>query len=115
MRQVRDDLRDAQQLASGPVERIRGGVRGVPLRDHVVMRHIGPRETRRDEIRHGGVVLRALAVHRVEESVPRKLRVERESNEAALEPVVNGERKRVCHVRIDRGLAVAVEQIQEPA
>ena len=41
--------------------------------------------------------------------------MEVEPDEPALEPVVDGERKRGADVGIDRGLVVAVEQVQEAA
>ena len=62
-----------------------------------------------------GIAHRAFAVHRVEQPVPREFRVEVESDEPALQPVVDREREGGADVRVHGGLVVAIEQVQEPA
>ena len=54
-------------------------------------------------------------MHRVEQPVPREFRVEVESDEPALQPVVNREREGRTDVRIHRRLVVAIEQVEQPA
>ena len=106
---------DAQQLAPGALEGVGGRVGRVPLGDDVVVGHVGRREARRDEVGRRRVAHRALAVHRVEQAVPRELRMEGEADEPALQPVVDGERERRGDVGIHRRLIVAIEQVQEAA
>ena len=57
----------------------------------------------------------ALGVHRVEQAVSRELRMKGEPDESALQPVVDGKRKRRGDVRIDLRLVVGVDQVEEAA
>src|SRR5688500_20269079 len=66
------------------------------------MRRVGRGESGRNEVRRGGVSGRALAVHRVEKSVRRELRMEGEADEPALEPVIGRVREERGEVEVDR-------------
>ena len=108
-------MRNAQQLAPGPRERVRRRVGRMPLGDDVVVGHILQRESGGDEVERRVIARRAFAVHGVEQAVARELGVKGESDEPALEPVVDRERERRGHVRVHRRLVVTVEQVQEAA
>ena len=113
--QVGDHLADAKQLAPGAGERVRGRVGRVPFGDHVVIVHVRPCVSGRNEARRRRVAGRALAVHGIEQPVAGKFGMEDEADEPALEPVVDGEREHVGDVGIDRRMVVAVEQVEKPA
>jgi hypothetical protein len=115
VREVHHHVRDAQQLAARAFERVRRGIRCVPLGDDVVVRHVGLRVARRNEIEPRRIAHRALAVHRVEEAVLRELGMEVEADEPALEAVVDRKWKCRRDVGVDRRLVVLVEEIQEAA
>ena len=114
VRDVVDDLRHAKQLTPDAFEGVRSGVCGAPLREDVVVGHVGPSEPRRDEVRRRGVAHCALGVHRVEQPVPSEFRMEVECDEPALQPVVYRERKGPADVRIHGRPIVAIEEIQQP-
>ena len=101
MREVRDDVRLAKQLAPRALERVGRGVGGVPLGDDVVVGHVLQREPGRDEVGRLRIARAALGVHGVEQAVPRELRMKGEPDESALQPVVDRMRKRSRDVRID--------------
>jgi hypothetical protein len=113
--EVVDHVGHAKELAPRAREGIGRGVGGAPLRDDVVVGHIGRRKSWRDEVRRRRIARRALAVHRVEQPVPREFRVEVESDDSALQPVVDSEGEDRTDVGIHRRLAVAIEQVQQPA
>ena len=108
-------MRVAQEFPARALERVRRRRGRVPLGDDVVVRDVGDREARRDEVRRRRIAGRALAVDRVQQPVLRELGVEREADEAALEPVVHGEREDPCDVQVQRRRVAAVQQIQEAA
>ena len=54
-------------------------------------------------------------MHRVEQPVLRKFRMKVEADESALQPVVHREWENGADVRIERGLVVAIEQVEHAA
>ena len=115
MKQVGDDVSDAKDLPPRPLEGVRRRVGGVPFRDDVVEGHVRFRESRRDEVGARGVPHHALGVGRVEQSVPREVRMEIEADEPAGQAVVDRERERRADIRVDGRLVVAIEQVQQAA
>src|SRR5207253_2569134 len=104
----------AQELAPRPRERARLRIRRVPLRENVVVRDVARPEARRNEVELRGIPGGALEMRAVPQAVAREVGMERETDEAALEPAV--ERARECgpDVRVQRG-ARAVGYIKEAA
>ena len=113
--EVVDDVRLTKQLAPRARERVGRRVGRVPFRDDVVVRHIGRREPGRNEVGRLRVAWSALGMHRVEQAVRRELRMKGEADEAALQPVVDSERKGGPDVRIHGGLVVAIDEVQQAA
>ncbi len=88
--QVLHDVSFAKQLSSRSREHVSGRIGGVPFRDDVVIGHILQREAGWDEVRRLGIARPALGMHGVEQAIPGEFRMKHESDESALEPVVDG-------------------------
>src|SRR5262249_11133898 len=78
MRQIGDDVSLAQQLTLRSFENIGGGIRGVPFRDDVVVRHIFQSIPRRNEVGCLRIARPALRVNGVKQSVLHKLGMKHE-------------------------------------
>ena len=105
----------AKQFSSCSRENVGGGIRRVPFRDDVVIGHVFQREAGRDEVGRLWIARPTLGMHGVEQAVSRKLRMKDESDESALEPVVDRMRKCCGNVRIHVRLVVRIDQVEEAA
>jgi hypothetical protein len=108
------DVRNAQELAPRSRERARLRIGGVPLREDVVKRGVARPVAGRNEIGPRGISRGILEMHAVPEAVAREIRVERKTDEAALEPRVPRARKSRRDVGVQRR-ARAVDYIKESA
>jgi hypothetical protein len=115
MRKVRYHVGRTQELTSGARKHVGGGIRRVPLREDVVVGHVLQSVPGRNEIGLRRVVRPVLRVHRVEQAVPRELRMKDERDEPAAQPVVDRARKSLRHVRIHLWLIFRIDQVQEAA
>ena len=111
--QVLHDVSFAKQLSSCPREHASGGIGRVPFRDDVVIGHVLQREARRDEVRRPGIARSTLGMHGVEQAIPGELRMKHESDESALESVVDRMGKCFGNIRIHVRLILAVDQVEE--
>ena len=98
MGQVRNDVGRAQEFAPRPLERVGSRVDCVPLLDDVVVRDILQSVPGWNEVRRFWIAWPALAVHRVEQAIHREFRVKDETDETALEAVIN--RKWECRADV---------------
>ena len=105
--QVLHDVSFAKQLSSCSREHVSGGIGGVPFRDDVVIGHILQREAGRDEVRRPRIARPTLGMHGVEQAIPGEFRMKHESDESALEPVVDGKREYFGNVRVHVRLVLA--------
>jgi hypothetical protein len=115
MGQGRHDVGGAQELAPRACERAGRRVGCAPLGDDVVEVHVLHAEADRNEVGGLGIAPAVLGMHGVEQAVGRELGVEGETDEAALQAVVDRHRKDSGEVGIDLRLIVRVDPIQQPA
>src|SRR5262249_703677 len=79
----------------------------------VVVRHIFRRESGGNEVRLLGIAGTALRVNGIEQTIFRELRMKNETDESALQTVIDGKRKHLRNVCINVRLIVRIDEIQK--